>query len=243
MNKNILIAAAALAVGAGMISCGKSADDNTLSQEWNFDTAEGWNYYSQDTATIEQWNITDGILAISTRANTYDRSKMETVDRHYAAGTYQWRTFIPEIVPGDQVSIGSWIYHDDHHELDFEVGYGQAAAREQAGAAADELVACMTNQDNPYHSGYVAIKPGWHDFEIRLDVRDDGNYTAVWSIDGEEKQRLELTFGPEYGFKVMCSVENLKFIGDTIPTADYTGLYDRVSFQGTKAIESAEKQD
>ncbi len=54
---------------------------------------------------------------------------MHTDDSDYADGTYYWRTYVPAIGPSEQVSIGSWIYHDDHHELDFEVGPGKAEIR------------------------------------------------------------------------------------------------------------------
>ena len=93
----------------------------------------------------------------------------------------------------------------------------------------------MTSQDFPYISGYTPIKPGWHDFSIKLETGPDGKYTAVWSIDSREKQRQKLNYGPEIGFTIQCSVENLMFIGDTISTSDYTTLYDRVSFTGHKA--------
>ena len=234
--KTSLCAIAILALG----SCSNSKDvkatdsvDSGLTERvWEFDDVEGWEYYHQDTATVTQWKLDDGKLALSTRAYTYDRTKMHTADRTHADGVYRWRTYVPAIGQGEQVSIGSWIYSDDHHELDFEVGPGTSEARKQANAADDELLACMTNQDHPYFSGYTPIKPGWHDFEIRLDLTPDTTYMAIWSIDGEEKQRLPLEFGPEIGFTVQCSVENLKFIGDTISTADYTALYDRVSFNG-----------
>lgn len=159
---------------------------------------------------------------------------MHTADGTFADGVYRWRTYVPAITIGEQVSVGSWIYHDDHHELDFEVGPGKSAIRQETGAAADELLACMTNQDFPFKSGYTPIKPGWHDFEIRLDVAADGKYLAIWSIDGSEKQRLKLEFGPEIGFTIQCSIENLEFIGDHISASDYTALYDRVSFTGHK---------
>lgn len=231
-------------MATGLYGCGNSTSDsaknavvdNRIEEVWDFDNIDGWEYYHQDTATVDQWQIIDGKLALTTRANTYDRTKMHTKANDYAAGEFTWRTYVPAIGLGEQVSVGSWIYHDDHHELDFEVGSGKAATREEVGAAPDELLACMTNQDFPFKSGYTPIKPGWHDFSIRLDVRPDGKYTATWSIDGEVKQTLDLGFGPEYGFASCCSVENLKFIGDKISESDYTALYDRATFKGTKAV-------
>lgn len=235
----VLALMAVCSTGCGNSSSDETATDNTIEEVWEFDNLDGWYYMHQDTASMEQWNITDGKLALTTRANTYDRSKVHTNCSDYAAGEFTWRTYIPDITVGEQVSVGSWIYHDDHHELDFEVGSGTSAARQEAGAAPDELLACMTNQDHPFKSGYTPIKPGWHDFSIRLDVRPDGNYTATWSIDGEQKQTLNLEFGPEYGFSSCCSVENLKFIGDVIPASDYTGLFDRATFKGTMAQKPA----
>ena len=233
----MMIASGMMALATvGCNGSSSNADDGITDIVWEFDNADGWEYYHQDTATVTQYAVADGKLALTTRAYTYDRSKMHTVEKNFAAGEYRWRTYVPPVTVGEQVSIGSWIYHDDHHELDFEVGSGKQAIRQECGAAPDELLACMTNQDFPFKSGYTPIKPGWHDFAIRLDLRPDGNYTAVWSIDGEERQSLDLEFGPEYGFAVCCSVENLKFIGDTIPASDYTALYDRVSFFGTRAI-------
>lgn len=245
---SVLVSVSALSamVVAGCNGASSNTDetgDGLTDVVWEFDNADGWEYFHQDTATVTQYALADGKLALTTRAYTYDRSKMHTIDKDFAAGEYRWRTYVPPVTVGEQVSIGSWIYHDDHHELDFEVGSGKKDIREECGAAPDELLACMTNQDFPFKSGYTPIKPGWHDFAIRLDVRPDGNYTAVWSIDGEERQTLDLQFGPEYGFAVCCSVENLKFIGDTIPVSDYTALYDRVSFRGTKAVTASKAEE
>ena len=238
MKKILYFAMAAFLLNA----CQSAPKEDIIEESWDFENGiEGWRYYSQDTASIEQWAVNDGILAVSTRANTYDRSKLTTLNNYYGPGVYRWRTFIPEIAPGDQVSIGSWLYRDDHHELDFEVGYGTAEMRQEANAQPDEVVAAMTNQDFPYKTGNVAIKPGWHDFEIRLEENPDGKYTAVWAIDGTDRQTLDIQFGPEVGFTIHVSVENLKFLGDTIPQHDYTGLYDHVSFKGKKATETKQK--
>lgn len=239
MNRYLLSLACAV---AAMATAACSSDDSDtpdifepehLEIAWDFDTIEDWVYFHQDTATVVQWRIDDGKLALTTRAETFDRTKMHTAASDFAEGIYTWRTYIPEIDPGDQVSVGSWIYCDDQHEIDFEVGYGTAAARAQAGAKDGQLVACMTSQDFPYKSGYTAISPGWHDFEIRLEVRKSGCYNAIWKIDGAQKQILELKYGPEVGFMIHCSVENLKFIGDHIATRDYTAFFDRVTFSGT----------
>lgn len=207
-------------------------DGKTL--RWDFDTAEGWSYSHQDDATIEQWKLVDGTLQLTTRALTRDRTKMQTLRNDFADGLYSWRIYIPSIAPGEQVSVAGFIYKDDEHELDFEVGYGTAAARESCGAAPGQLVACMTNQGFPYVSRYTPINPGWHNFSISL-LETDGKYTARWIIDDEVKQEEELMFGTETQFRIYCSVENLIFIGDHIPEYNTSASFDWVSFTGPAA--------
>lgn len=79
-----------------------------------------------------------------------DRKKVHTVERIYTTGRYTWRTHIPQMGIGDQCSVGSWIYHDDQHELDFEVGYGKDTVRKELNAAPNEMIAYMTSQAYPF---------------------------------------------------------------------------------------------
>ncbi|SFG29934.1 hypothetical protein SAMN05216383_10939 [Prevotella sp. KH2C16] len=203
--------------------------DGISSIQWEFNTLDGWVYEHQDDAPVSQCSANAGNLYIYTRANTRDRQKMHTKDKIYTFGRYSWRTYISNIAAGEQTSIGSWIYCDEQHEIDFEVGPGTSAIREQYGIQEGELVACMTSQGFPYVSGYTAITPGWHVFTIELkDVR--GSYEVHWLIDGEEKQKQSLRYGDEKAFYIYCSVENLSFIGDFIPVHRNYGMFDWVSF-------------
>lgn len=192
------------------------------------DIFEGWVYHHQDTSTVYSAWLDKDTLCLATRANTYDRTKMHTRES-FGAGVYRWMTYIPALPEGDQTSVGSWIYCDDHHEIDFEVGWGKDAARAEAGCKPGQMVACMTNQDFPFTSSYVAIDPGWHEFEINLEVKD-GKYVEHWSIDGVEKKKQAVGFGPETRFHVEVSVENLKFIGTHMATAYNVGRYQWVSY-------------
>ncbi|MCF0167154.1 MAG: hypothetical protein HUJ93_00720 [Bacteroidales bacterium] len=208
------------------VGCARNEND----QKWNFDTLDGWIYGHQDDNPDNQCELDNGILKIYTRANSRDRKKILTVDKKYTTGRYKWKTYIPAMGVGDQASVGSWIYCDDHHELDFEVGYGKKEVREQLQAGADEMIAYMTSQDFPYTSLPVTVKTGWHIFEIDLTSKN-GNYYATWSIDGKIKHETQLQFGPEVKFHIFCSVENLFFIGDEIPQQENYGLYDYVQYK------------
>lgn len=208
------------------ISCAQKTND----QKWNFDTLDGWDYGHQDDNPNNQCVLEKGILKIYTRANSWDRKKIHTVEKKYSTGRYKWKTYIPRMGKGDQASVGSWIYCDDHHELDFEVGYGKKEVREQLQASSDEMIAYMTSQDFPFSSVPVKLKTGWHIFEIDLTCKNN-NYYATWYIDGIKKHELQLQFGPDIKFHIFCSVENLKFIGDQIPQQENYGLYDYVQYK------------
>ena len=40
----------------------------------------------------------------------------------FGAGKYTWRVYVPAMGKGDQASIGVFLYRDDQHEIDSEIG-------------------------------------------------------------------------------------------------------------------------
>lgn len=196
---------------------------------WDFNNLEGWVYSNQDDNPEKQCSIEKGKLRIFTRAGSLDRKKMHTKDKIYTTGRYTWKTYISQIGVGDWASIGSWIYCDDHHEIDFEVGYGKKEVREQLNAAPDEMIAYMTTQDHPFQSVPAKVGVGWHKFEIDI-TSIEGKYKVEWLIDGKKMNSVQQTYGSGISFYIFCSVENLKFLGDTLASQDNYGLYDYVKY-------------
>lgn len=134
---------------------------------------------------------------------------------------------------GDKASIGAFLYDDDTHELDFEIGYGTQADRLVLNAAPDEVIAFMTSQANPFQSIPVKIKRGqWYTFSMELILNSKNKYFVNWKIDDEVVSSLQLTYGIKSKFKIFCRVENLNFIGDHIPYSQNYALFDSVSFTG-----------
>lgn len=197
---------------------------------WDFNNMNGWVYAHQDDNPESQCSIKKGKLRIFTRAGSVDRKKVRTTDKIYTTGRYTWRTYISQMGVGDQSSVGSWIYCDDHHEIDFEVGYGKKEVREQLNAKPNEMIAYMTTQDHPFLSIPVTVEVGWHLFEIDI-TSVDGKYKVDWYIDRKKTSSVQQTFGNEISFYLFCSVENLKFIGDIPATQDNYGLYDYVKYE------------
>lgn len=142
MNKILTISLVAIlwtAVGCALPLEGKNGNEagtdagSEVSARWTGRDIFGvWQYEHQDPSTIKACWTEGDTLCVLTRRGTYDRTKMHTCTI-YRAGIYRWRTYIPEVAPGDRTSVGSWIYCDDHHEVDFEVGWGTEESRKDAG--------------------------------------------------------------------------------------------------------------
>lgn len=219
----------------GVTPPGPENPETTVTR-WDFDSIDGWYYYTHNPEQgAACFDISGGILSIYTKGNTMDRNKLHS-NKRCGQGVYTWRVNVPSIEEGAQVSIGAFIYQNDEHELDFEIGYGKASARSGCGAGAGDLVACLTNQQNPHNSTYVPIKPGWHTLTIRMDKGAFDKYKATWEIDGTAVKELQLNFGPAdyHNFSIACSVENLTFLGDHMPTQTHTAQFDWVTVEEPK---------
>lgn len=203
---------------------------------WDFNTMTEWTVANQGNdldnhASIENnAECKDGkALKIYTDANSQQRKKIRSVQQ-YGAGLYTWRTYISDLGEVERTSIGSWLWHDDKHELDFEVGSGTSEERTKLNVGADEVIAYITSQDNPWLQQKVVIKKNaWHVFQIDLKLVGE-KYFATWLIDEKPYAMQQLAYGEEQPFYIFCSTENLKFIGDTWPYQANYGLWDYVSY-------------
>lgn len=221
-------------VGIVISSCSKEKMDYNVfrpdAARWNFNNLDS---LAKDSPNmIDNYEITDGILKIYTRPDTYDRIKFRSKNKVYVQGKYSWRVFVPEMGVGDMTSIGCFLYSDDSHELDFEIGYGKDNVRKALNATDDELVVYITSQGNPHHQLKTTIKRNeWYNLDIDLELKN-GKYVATWLINNNVITSSELDFGPaETKFYVYVSVENLTFIGDHIPAQKNYGLFDYMEYQ------------
>lgn len=218
----------------GSCSSQKSTNDGSTVIRWDFNDLDGWVDGSQNTAGPENYEIVDGRLRIETLPQSWDRAKVRTVEKTYSSGRYSWRIYVPAMGIGDQASIGAFIYNDDQHELDFEIGYGKSADRNSLQAQEDDLIVFTTCQDSPYYSTKHLIKrEQWYTFTIQLKSGRDvqSNYIAEWLIDGNLIEQQSLLFGDEISFYIFCSVENLQFLGDHIPYQVNYALFDYVEYE------------
>lgn len=191
-----------------------------------------WEDGSQATDGKILYEVKDGKLRFYTEAGTLQRPKVKTVNEDYSFGEYIWRIYIPTMGMNERVSIGAFIYRDDTHEIDFEIGSGTAEARVRYGAKDDEVLMYLTSQGNPWHQTVIPIKHEcWYDFGMTISNRGDNKYRLVWTLDGKEVDFVNLDYGAETHFAVFCSLENLKFMGDYVSTRDHVVVFDKVRFQ------------
>lgn len=205
----------------------KITSPSTL-KTWNFDNLNEWVDATQ--VGTPNYFLENGNLNISTHANTYDRTKIKSVAA-YTTGTYTWRVYVPAMGEGDQASIGAFLYNNDTHELDFEIGYGKQSERESLNALSDELIVYMTSQANPVQTYRKTIKrEQWYTLSIQLTLVNR-NYYAKWIINDEVLGSTPLNYGTKFKFNIFCSMENLSFIGDHIPYSDNYALFDFVEYK------------
>lgn len=209
---------------------GEQTEYPTFNMRLNFNDLNGWVDASQNLNGLINYTPNDGILNIFTRANTWDRTKIKTIET-YTNGKYSWRVFIPEMGVGDMASIGAFLYFNDSHELDFEIGYGKALVRQKLNAKVDDLILYTNSQGNPSKSTLFKIKRNqWYTLEIEVLIVNN-KYQAVWYCNTTELYRLNLEYCESIPFHIFCSVENLTFIGDYIPTQNNSALFDYVEFK------------
>ena len=207
-----------------------SKPSRSISKTWDFNDLNEWTDASLNGKA--NYSIEKGVLNIFTSPYTWERTKVKTISS-FGAGTYRWTVYIPEMGVGDKASIGAFLYYNDTHELDFEIGYGTQSKRSELTAEADDLIAYMTSQGNPFQSNQVKIKRNqWYIFTLELKLNSSGRYIVNWKINTDIVATAQLSYGKSTKFNIFCSVENLPFIGDHIPTNQNYALFDWVEFTG-----------
>ena len=172
-----------------------------------------------------------GLLRMSTRAGTKDRVKVATKQK-FSAGKYTWRGFVPEMGVGDQASIGAFLYQDDLHEVDFEIGYGTKKLRKDLGAKEDQLVCYLTSQGFPHSTTQVLLeREKWHECSIKISHTKNDKYLVEWFLNSVKVKALQTDFSDETEFVAVCSVENLSFLGDHLPSRDNYAIFDYFEFR------------
>lgn len=193
--------------------------------------ARNWKDDSQRTNGKNLYRFENGSMRFWTEKGSRQRPKLTHRSRNFTFGYYHWRVYIPQMGRNERVSLGAFLYHDDSHELDFEIGSGKAAKRKEHKALDDELLMYLTSQDHPSHQFIHPIKvEKWYDLSMKLTETNDKKYYLEWFVNGNLVDAVKLHYGKEIPFGIHCSLENIDFIGDTYTTREHYALFEGVGF-------------
>ncbi|MBI4907205.1 MAG: hypothetical protein HY820_26510 [Acidobacteria bacterium] len=178
------------------------------------------------------------------RANSQDRIKMRKRVPS-GNGSFRWHVFVPAFKPGDGVGVAAFLYADDHHELDFEIGYGSTAIRKDLrNTSPNQGVIFLTSQDNNAISCAPQEKKqgcrattslpitlgAWHTFQLNVQEAGPGRSVATWFVDDVQKFSSVLKYWvSEFSWYIQCSLEVLTDYGDHIPFNETVAYFDSVS--------------
>ncbi|KAI9156002.1 hypothetical protein H9P43_009112 [Blastocladiella emersonii ATCC 22665] len=191
-----------------------------------FSSLASWTDASQAGGGPANYFSTGRALTFTVNPTTEVRPKLRYTPRRFLGpGRHQWRVYTPRRAPGTTASIGAFLYFDDYHELDFEIGYGAADTRRALGARDHQLLAYVTTQAVDGRSwgtlsGTQVVIDGnaWHDLALDLDLDVTGTrFVVSWWIDGRRVFRSAQAWGPAAvsgnGFAALVSLENLWWMG------------------------------
>jgi hypothetical protein len=188
-----------------------------ISAHAQFINLSSWQDASQGGAGPANYNITSNQLVMSVSAASGERPKVMT-NTAFRIGTYEWVVYIPQFTKGDISSVGSFVYFDDLHELDWECGYGKQTVRSGLGIANDnsKSVCYMTSQST---TGSSVTANAWYNLKIQLVQLSKRSMNVVWRLNNtvvkQSTQCWSITQLPT-GFRAFCSLENLSFMGDSV---------------------------
>lgn len=135
---------------------------------------KNWEDASQNVNGKVLYEFTDNSMRFRTEAGTKQRAKLKTLTKIYTTGTYHWKVYVPTMEMSSRVSIGAFLYYDDWHELDFEIGSGKAATREKYNAKEDEVLMYVTSQNYPYYQSVQTLKTEkWYDLSMHITLTDN----------------------------------------------------------------------
>jgi len=193
-----------------------------------------WEDASQNNSP-KSYHLENGQLKIITRPHLWDRVKIKTKRKDFGLGTYTWRVYVPKMRIGDKASIGAFVYLDDQHELDFEIGSGKHFFREKLGAKPDEVLVYCTSQNAPFSSDALVLKrDAWYELTLQILEDKTGVYNVNWFVNAKLQKSIKLNYGKAHQFSVYCSLENLDFIGNKLPDYPHFTLFDWFKYEPIK---------
>ena len=190
-----------------------------------------WSDDSQNTKEIK-YKLENNHIKLTTAKGTKERAKIKFNKTNLTFGTYEWRVYVPKMRLSENCSIGAFLYRDDKHELDFEIGSGNSKDRKEVAAKRNELLLFCTSQQSPYGSTIAKIKEeNWCNLKLELSAGLKNYYLAEWYLNGDKVFELQLDYGRRFKFEALCSLENIHFIGDKPTSVENYTYFDSFKYK------------
>jgi hypothetical protein len=204
----------------------------------NFESKKDFNrYWSNDSQNTKnkKYSLEDKRVKLTTASGTEERVKIRFNKTNLTFGTYEWRVYVPKMRMNENCSIGAFLYRDDGHELDFEIGSGNSKDRAEVAAKRDELLLFCTSQGNPSSSKKVKIlEEAWYVLKLKMELGAKNKYLVKWYLNNKKIHEVQTNYGKRFKFEALCSLENIHFIGDKPTTQDNYTLFDYFKYSAAE---------
>ena len=193
-----------------------------------------WNNASQNTSN-KKYHLENNTIKLSTKKGSKERVKIIFNKNNLTFGTYEWKVFVPKMKLKENCSIGAFLYADDRHELDFEIGSGNSSDRNKYKPKPNELLLFCSSQENPYSSFAFKLKDeSWYSLKLKLTRGIKNDYLVKWYVNEKKIHELQLNYGKKIKFEALCSLENIHFIGDKPTSVDNYTYFDSFEYSSIK---------
>lgn len=200
----------------------------------NFNNLKKFNEIWEDAShgnVPKSYFLNKGKLVINTRPETSDRVKIKTRKSNFGVGSYIWKIYVPTFNLYDQCGIGAFLYNDNLHEFDFEIGSGNQEVRNRLNAKPTDVVLYCTSQGYPYSSDqYLIESEQWYELQLKVIKGKNDNYLIEWFVNSKLIKSLQTDYSSEVTFGIYSSLENLKFIGDQLTSSENQVFFEKFEF-------------
>lgn len=172
---------------------------------------------------------------------TFTRNSLNRLNQKRTSGLFVWTVEIPEIEAEDDYYAGGLLYSSDDlgYALNAYITYGTNDERDEFGIGEGSLAFRVGSDTDPTTHELFEATPGEHEIAIGLVTGDDGNFVALFALDGEVVTTINLEYGPDElsgtDFMPVCSTGTRDDIGGPNHiTEDTHTLFKKFEYFGEK---------
>lgn len=168
---------------------------------------------------------------------SFNRNSLNRIDQKRTSGLFVWTVETPEIKAEDDYYSGGMLYSSDDlgFALNAYITYGTEAEREEFEIPDGKLAFRVGSDSDPASHLLFPTDAGEHEIAIGLVTGEDGNFIALFALDGDVVGTMDLEYGPDElsgtDFMAVCGTGTRDNIGGPNHIADvYSTLYKKFEY-------------